>query len=47
MSDQEPCPEHLLTAVDIGLDGSWSTYVCIRCGEERIVEPGGIHPQTV
>jgi hypothetical protein len=49
MSDHAACLEHVdrLTAVDIGLDGAWSTYVCIRCDEERLVGPGEIHPQTV
>jgi hypothetical protein len=43
------CPEHVyqLTTVDFCADGSWSTYVCVRCGEERIVGPGELHPQTV
>jgi Ser/Thr protein kinase RdoA (MazF antagonist) len=26
--------------VDFRRDGSWSTYVCVRCGYERFVEPG-------
>ncbi len=43
------CDEHgyELTAVDFGADGSWSTYVCVRCGEERLVGPGEVHPQAV
>jgi hypothetical protein len=43
------CPEHVyeLTTVDIRADGSWSTYVCVRCDEERLVGPGEIHRQTV
>jgi hypothetical protein len=43
------CPEHVyrLIALDIGPEGSWSTYECVRCGEERIVGPGEIHPQTI
>jgi hypothetical protein len=49
MSDQEACPEHVyeLTAVDFRRDGSWSTYVCVRCGEERRVGPDEVPPQTV
>jgi hypothetical protein len=27
-------------------DGSWSTHVCVRCGDERLVGPGEVHPQT-
>jgi hypothetical protein len=40
---------HTATTDDSGFraDGSWSTYVCVRCGDERLVGPGEVHPQTV
>jgi hypothetical protein len=43
------CVGHLyqLMTVDFRADGSWSTYVCVRCGDERLVGPGEVHPQTV
>jgi hypothetical protein len=49
VSDQEACPEHVyvLTTVDFRRDGSSSTYVCVRCGEERMVGSGEVHPQTI
>jgi hypothetical protein len=40
-------PLYQLTTVDFRRDGSWSTYVCVRCGYERLVGPGKVHPQTI
>jgi hypothetical protein len=49
MGDLAARPEHVyqLTAVDFRRDGSWSEYVCVRCGEPRLVGPDEIPPQTV
>lgn len=45
----DSCLEHLwrFEAVEFGPAGSWSEYRCERCGSPLLVEPGGIHPETV
>ena len=43
------CAEHVfeLVAVDLDETGAWSWYQCVRCPGLVLVEPGGVHPQTV
>lgn len=47
--DDADCVEHLwrFAAVDVRPDGSWSEYRCERCDGVLLVEPGGVHPETV
>lgn len=49
VDDGDSCLEHLwrFEAVEFGPAGSWSEYRCERCGSPLLVEPGGIHPETV
>lgn len=48
MPGPEPCVEHLwrLDGVTFA-EGSFTEYVCVRCGADLLVPPGGVHPQTV
>lgn len=48
--DDQPaeCVEHVWRLVQVTFaEGSFSEYVCVRCGSELLVGPGGVHPQTV
>lgn len=46
--DETGCPEHVwrLDGVTFA-EGSFTEYVCTRCGADLLVPPGGVHPQTV
>lgn len=47
--DDADCVEHLWRFVgfDPRAEGSWSEYRCERCEAALLIEPGGIHPETV
>lgn len=47
--DDADCVGHVwrLDEVAFAGDGSWSTYRCERCPGVLMVEPGGVHPETV
>lgn len=47
--DDRDCVEHVwrFLAFDMRADGSWCEYQCERCEAALLVEPGGVHPETV
>lgn len=45
-ADPWECPGHdwQPVAMELRLDGSWTTYECRWCQQERMVGPGDEHP---